>query len=228
MKTKIQLIQLIATVILLSLFLYRLFSSPSVVTLPGHNTIKTDTVTKYQIMKPLKPLKADITPSKIIEYRIIKQKDIDELAKLKLKIQNDSIYISSLEKTVSIHQNYLKLFPESPKLIDFEVNYNKIAFSFLDLNGNLVTSKYPVNLLHYKYRWVNSGLTANKIRNPIRNFNIYSGMGYEVLSNSPFAGFKIEQNFTRSRIFIDSDLILLDIDRSTIKIGIEYKLLKDG
>jgi hypothetical protein len=196
----------------------------------------TDTIRIEKPIKPASPYQVKALPKTITEYHIVKVKDLEELAKIKLKVLNDSLIIQDLKQRIAIHENYLKLFPTNPKLISLDLTKTNLSLSLLEIDGIAKKYDYPLSIDQFKYRWSDGGFSmkreiSKEIRNRINYYVGVSGAFYSIqgLKNmeiTPFTHFKIEKRWARSNLYLDSSLGLLNNIPTQFQMGIEYNLRK--
>ena len=106
-------------------------------------------------------------------------------------VVNDSLIkvIDSLKNQVEVLSiNFLKRFPDKPKLITGSFSRDTITLSLLRTDGNLYEDSYPVNFSKYTYQYGDKGLTKrrNKFKwKDLLTTNVYGGLGYSI-QNSEF------------------------------------------
>lgn len=202
--------------------------------------VKTDTVYVDRPYEVPKPYKVYQDPKTIIEYRIVKEKDLEALKKLQLRISEDSILLTGLKEKISIHENYLKQYPKSPKLLTLDLTKYELALSLLDITGTSKTYMYPISTRDFKYRWVDGTLGSKPDPYPKQRnrLNYYIGFGGMILQNpkyvlptytdiNPYLSFKIDKRWARNNLYINSQIGLLKNNPLIFQVGLERNLRRN-
>lgn len=189
---------------------------------------KTDTITRYEPIKELKPFRTPVLPKTEIQYKIVRIRDLEEINKLKLRIKEDSILISGLEDSLAIHKNYIKIFPDYPKLLALDLQKSNLSLSLLHIDGIPREYQYPINLDRYRYRWTEHSFTSdfNVIIPRKRKYNYYLGSGIDIGNKLLYSSFRVERIWARSRLYLHTQIGLFTDNYSGVKIGYEYNLRK--
>lgn len=111
------------------------------------------------------------------------------LSTIKVEVIPDSIIVilDSLRKQ-AIHQNFLKLYPDKPKLIYSDLTSDTIRFDLLGIDGIIKSRRYPIYLEDYTYNFDGSDFNrvsknnSNKLKpNLLINASINTQSGFSVL-----------------------------------------------
>lgn len=207
------------------LFMRTIIPEPEIV-----NNYFTDTVYADWV-KPPKPNPIYIKPDKVTVYLGVK----DSLRLIRINDSLQGVINDSKSKTdtVFISNKFLSLFPKNPKLIAMELKMDSLSITLLDIQANLTTQRFPLQLLHFEYVMLGSGLTAKKIpykgkgkdRLPM-NILFTPYYGYSVINQKQLAGTELSFNVTRITLRGDFNLTIenkptLDIQG---RIGIPFKV----
>lgn len=133
---------------------------------PG--SIHYDTITvnvpKY-IEKPV-PYKV-IIPAHIT-YKYMSYED-----SMKLVTANDSMIMlvastslsdrNGRHDTVRIRSGFLTAFPTQPKLVNCDLRLDSVDFTLLNINAELFTKRYPLDLFNYRYRFDGVNMSVDPI-----------------------------------------------------------------
>lgn len=228
MKIKrIYLVAIIQLFIIIGLVLYIINLYKKDIPITEVINTHTDTTIVKDYFKPIKPLKNITLPTTIIEYRPIKVEDKYVIKSLKLKITQDSLEILGLKEKLSLHQDYIKLYPKNPKLISLSLSQKLLTLSLLQTDGIIRDYNYNLFLDGYKYHWLSNQMTLeynrpNIKRNPM---GIYLGTSSTINNFDPLISVRAEKQWARKRIYLGTSLGLLSTERSRIEFGLEYNLI---
>ena len=216
---------LILTLILIGLVVWDTFVRP----VPDPVVVidyqyETDTVYLDTFYIPGKPYPLPIPPSTITIY------EIDSLAldSLSILIQGKNVVIARLQDSIRVHQNYLKQFPQNPKLLAIDLKRDSLSIALLKISGLTQEYRWPINLNQFNYRWdFNNQLSRHPTQPaPIEEkpfAQYFVGAGVDVLYRSPFLSGTIEKEFARVRLYGRTSFGLLDKKANTMQIGIDYR-----
>lgn len=204
---------------------FSLFRKKPIPSQPIYNYI-TDTI-HDSIPYPIPIPYLITTPPRIVTEYLVDSVAIDSL---KLLMTQDSIIIAGLKSQILIHQNYLKQFPRNPKLLSLDLKRDSLVLGLLQISGIPEKDKWPIDLNLYSYRWdFNNNFTRTDITQlpPTRqrlNLQYFVGGGVDLLYLSPYVSGRIEQEWTRIRLYGNAQVGLLKKESSTLEIGAEYKI----
>lgn len=184
----------------------------------------TDTVYLDTLYLPGKPYPVN-TPPNTIKIFLTDSAAIDSL---KILLREKDILISGLEDSISIHQNYLKQFPNNPKLLAIDLKRDSMYLGLLQITGQVQEHSWPIDLNNYAYRWnYPTNLSRHEVQQPptLKEpfANYFVGGGVDILYKSPIISGQIEKNWTSLRLYGTIDVGLLSNKASSIKAGIYYK-----
>lgn len=203
---------------------YIVLKKPQVVSTTD-TIIKTDTIIVNRPYKVPTPYKVEVPAQKVTIYEKISVKDQKALDSMKLIMQADSILIQGLKSELAIHVNYLKRFPQNPKLINLDLNRTNLSLSLLNTDGNIAVSNYPIELNRFRYRWSDNILTSKSdIFKQKSKMEYYFGGGLSTWYFSPFFTMKAEKGGEKSRIYLQAYLPIFNRRTANVNIGYEKKL----
>lgn len=224
MKTQ-YFLSLILSLILGIVIGYFLFKGVPLIPEPLNNYI-TDTVYITKYLKP-KPLLDQVKPHIVKLY--MSSEDSMKLVRL-----NDSLQIvlsTTKPDTVYISDGFLTQFPKSPKLLSLDLQMDSLGLTLLFRDASIKGFLYPLQLSHYRYRFDETGLTAEKIKptpslvRPTLVSELYGFGGYELLTGSPHIG--LNYSLRRSRIIFQNETKLTIENKprleSAFRIGYQIK-----
>lgn len=142
------------------------------------------------------------------------------------------VYISELEKQITISDNYIKQFPQADKLIDFTLGIDSLNLSLLGIGGNLRQESYPLYLTKYNYYWKDNKLyhkdrekqtTLTKKSNTWNQ--LYLTGGYEFLYKKPTIGLDYSVKIGRFRLSAEMDLYWVTRPEYLGSLKVGYRLL---
>jgi hypothetical protein len=146
---------------------------------------KTDTLylNRDYVLSKSKGIKTN--PKKITFYQ-------KENSNLKLNC-SDSILtlIDTIQNsdTILINPNFLKLYSTSPKLLNLELKKDFMNITLFDINSQVYTQEYPINLNQFEYLVNEKGELSRVDLNykPPYNFSkgLFAGVEYRVIQNVP-------------------------------------------
>jgi len=227
MKTFRDFIDIILVVIILGIVIwYVFFKKPIPIPSQVEYIYVTDTIYKSVPYKVLVPYEVYTPPQYLIRYQI----DSSRIDSLKLVLNNDSLIIEGLKSQIIIHQNYIKQFPENPKLLNLNLFRDSLSLATLPISGIIQEEKWPLDLNLYSYNWdLSTGFTRknNTSLSPTEEgskIQYYVGGGVDLLWLSPYLSGRIEKEWARVRIYGNANVGLLRKESSKIEIGGEYKL----
>lgn len=165
------------------------------------------------------------TPPRIITYYQIDSTAIDSMS---LIISELDIMVMGLLDTISIHQSYLKQYPNNPKLLAVDLKRDTVSMGLLNITGIPQEEKWPIDLNQFDYIWnYVAGLTRHptslpptKEKSPLEYF---VGGGVDFLYLSPYVSGSIEKDWARIRLYSTAEFGLLKKEPVSIKFGVDYK-----
>lgn len=186
----------------------------------------TDTIRIPEPYPVPKPYLVSTPPITVKEYLI----DSSAVDSLKVILTNDSIIISGLKNQISLHQNYLKQYPENPKLLNLDLRRDTLSMGLLRTSGIPEENQWPIDLNRYSYRWdFASSFTRTDVTEPPPTKKwfdpkYYVGGGVDFLYMSPYVSGRIEQEWSRVRLYSSAEIGLLKRESSSLKLGIDCRI----
>jgi hypothetical protein len=87
-----------------------------------------------------------------------------------LVLLKDSLFtlVSNVTKhdTIRIKSGFLTAFPTQPKLIDADIRMDSIDLTLLNINTDLFTKRYPLDLFNYRYRFDGVNMSSQLLKHP--------------------------------------------------------------
>lgn len=189
---------------------------------------KTDTI---YVDKPYEVPVPYGVPSKP-RYITIYEVDSSLIDSLQIIIDDKDFTITGLEQEILISKNFLKLYPNNPKLIDLELLFDTLSITMLNVSGVVSKLDYPIFIEHYKYRWSNGEFTKEKniryVPQQKQYLDYKLGGGYDLLYLTPYLQGEISKGFSKFELYGRVGIGLLNNKSSEIKIGANYNLGKNG
>lgn len=193
---------------------------------------KTDTVyidrgyeTKYQeAIKEVEKWKT-APPKTVIKW---KEPDLRDVIIEKIP---DSllVIIEEQKERIAIQDNYIKLLPKNPKLVDISLKRDTLGLNLLNIDGRVNSYIYPIDLSIYEYKWLEGDLkytrTSTKTtKTKNNNFkNLYLNGGYDFFTQSPTLDLEYFIQAGRFKFETSAGLRLKEVNANA-KVG--YRLLK--
>jgi len=183
----------------------------------------TDTIIDSVPYVVPKPYPVPTPPKIVVIYDSLK------LDSMQLVLSEKNIIILGLKEQIAIHQNFLKQFPNNPKLLSLDLNRDTIGISLLQISGQIHEARWPMDFNRFNYRWdFNSGLTRIVTKPPPIEKRLipdyFVGGGVDLLWLSPYLSGRAEISWNKLRLHGTTELGFLRKEASSIKIGLEYKL----
>ncbi len=85
----------------------------------------------------------------------------------------------STKDTVKVKSRFLTLFPSQPKLINLDLQMDTLDVTLLNIQAELYTLRYPLNLFNWKYRYDGFQMSTKQLPSPYGKPK-YSKWGFEV------------------------------------------------
>lgn len=226
MKELKEILQLFILIILLGLTIWAIFfRKPEKIIEYRYTTITEYSPNPYVLPKPL-PLPTP--PSTVVFY------EIDSLAidSLKILLQDQEVIISGLKDSIRLSEAYLKQFPYNPKLLSLAFKKDSFRMDLLEITGQLGNWTFPIDLNYHEYHWnARSGFTRKNIKptllpptlkEPFANY--FVGGGFDTWHKMPYLSARAEKEFSSIRLYVDTRIGLLELDRSNFNVGLEYHI----
>lgn len=170
---------------------------------------KTDT---FRVEVPFIPKKdvKDVTPPKtVIEYKNIpvpyEVQIIPDSLKLLIKNLQDSL------QSVIIDKSFLTNFPKSSKLINFDLKWDSLNITTLNIQGETKSYKYPMDFDSYKYQWYDNELHHEDFERKLpRDYSkwkqLYLMTGYDFIQKAPIIDINYNIDIKKVRISAGSTM----------------------
>jgi len=142
------------------------------------------------------------------------------------------ILIESLNKKITISDEYIKNFPKADKLIDFSLSRDSLDINTLNIEGDINKLKYPLFLDNYSYQWYNNKLHNSKYkkhnkRKSLDFSQLYINTTYDYFNKYNTLGIDYHLILGRFRLKLDYNMILqTEPNQFRFDMGVGYKLLK--
>lgn len=190
---------------------------------------KTDTVyVEVDYSKLPKPVfEYTVPPAKVYNYPQVHNGGLTDIS-----IDYIDLYIhviDSLQQEITkIHENYLKLQPEAPKVLYGEFSRDSLEVDLLNINGDVQTSQYGVNYDRFTYQWVDGTLKANPmplIKKKYRpEFSLYGYGGYDLLLQSPLVRAEYNMDYRRFRVQGAATAPIQNLGASGLSFNLGYRI----
>ena len=219
------LLSLVGLIILYQIFFVK-YNKPSDVAMVKYITKEIIKEVPYDIPaedkneKPVQPL--IITkwlPSQVIE--------IDSA-----RIINDYLIIHKKEGPVeTIKTNFLVLYPNAPKLLDFNLNREYLNITTFTKDSKVITNTYPLYLDTQEYIFRDNSINTIERKEPITKSQmkwneLYVNTGYDVRTKLPTTGLEYNLNLGRFKLDLNSRVIINTDPTLDLNAKIGYRLFK--
>ena len=172
------------------------------------------------------PYEVKTPPITVTEYLV----DSVAIKDLRLKISEAKIIIESLNENIIIQGDYLKQYPNNPKLIAFYLNRDTLNLGLLLISGLIVEERWPIDLNAWVYSWnYESNLTRHPTQPPPVEtqdlIQLFIGGGATFgYKSSPHISLRGEMGRKNLRVFSDVNFMITQPDYSNLRLGVEYKI----
>tara|TARA_R110001632_G_scaffold48342_3_gene121819 strand:- start:1914 stop:2600 length:687 start_codon:yes stop_codon:yes gene_type:complete len=213
--------------IILGFIIYPLINTNTLI--PDNNLdylYKTDTIIKKIPFTVHDTLQYITPPRYITQYQdtgsyhtiIIEKVDSNILLKL-----------HNLEDSIKIHENFLKKFPRSSKLLQLGLSKDSLSITTMDISSNVKTNNYPIDLEFYQYQYSNNLLRHDSLEvkpknlQQNNNFNqsLLIGGSYSILKKTPLVHIEYPIIYRQVRLSLESTASV----ETTPKLNIYLKAL---
>lgn len=196
-----------------------------------HKDFKTDTIhfsLEYgDIILP--PYPEYVPPKVVIEYLPSQIKGI------KLEVYDSLILvIDSLKQiTTKIDPSFLKLYPNSSKLIYSNFTEDSLRLDLLTIDGQIRTENYLVNYDRFNYQYRDNQFKAlernfSKDRGDRREnyYNLYFTGGYGFLLQKPILGVQFDNSLFHDKFSLSTEayFTIQEIPRLSLQTKLRYQL----
>ena len=190
---------------------------------------KTDTL-KVEVPYEVEVEVEKVTPPKLV----IKWKDRPVPYEVQVVPDSLKLLIKNLEdslQSVLIDKKFLTNFPKASKLINFDLKFDTLNITTLDIAGETESNIYPMDFDNYKYQWYDNALhhedfKKKKPKDKTKWKQLYMDGGYDFIQQSPLLGINYNVKFSRVRVSAGTTMHLqpVPIITGTAKVG--FRLLK--
>ena len=91
--------------------------------------------------------------------------------------------------TVKVKTKFLTAFPTQPKFINLDLQMDSIDITLLNIEAQLYTERYPLNLFGFRYRMDGHSMSVNPLQNPYGqpkvskwDFGLYGYLGTNIIN----------------------------------------------
>jgi len=229
MKKFIEYLEIILLIILVGIVIWFILFKKEPVPEPRVEYVYvTDTIKVPVPYEVEKPFPVPTPPIQVVEYIV----DSAALDSLTILLQNQSLILAGLRDSIKINEAYIKQYPTSPKLLALEAKRDSFSMDILNINGLVWEYIFPWDLNYYSYRWnpevgftridVPPGALPPTEKEPFANY--FVGGAVDIWHTMPQLSFRAEKSMSSFRLYVDTRVGLLDLDRSSLSVGIEYQI----
>lgn len=224
MKTTIKIITIIGILALTFYLGFRINKSES----PNpHVKVITDTVFISKPYPEIKIIRDTLKPDRVTIY----QEDSSRINELELRILKDSLHysfiIQGLQEEIEISENFLKLYPQNPKLVEMSLFRDSINLSLLGINGQVYSEHYNLFYQDYNYRWSSGvmGYSKTKYIPQEPRFSHFICFGFDFLREKPFGEFQLDYRFNNNSFaFLRASEVLLFNEKPRLEVGLKFRI----
>lgn len=148
------------------------------------------------------------------------------------KIITDYLVLHKKDGTEQTYKtNFLVLYPDAPKLLDFKVSYEYLDITTFDKNSKVTTQSYPLYLDTQNYIFTDSKLTTQERAKPVKHSKmkwneLYVNTGYDVRTSLPTTGLEYNLSLGRFKFDVNSKVIITTDPILDLNAKIGYRLFK--
>jgi len=150
---------------------------------------------------------------------------------LELRILKDSLHysfiIQGLQEEIEISENFLKLYPQNPKLVEMSLFRDSLNLSLLGINGQVYSEHYNLFYQDYNYRWSSGvmGYSKTKYRPQEPRLSHYLVFCLDFLHRKPFGEFQLDFRFNNySFAFLRASEVLLFNEKPRLEVGLKFRI----
>lgn len=224
MKTTIKIITIIG---ILALTFYLGFRSNKSESSNPHVKVVTDTILISKPYPEIKIIRDTLKPDRVTIY----QEDSSRIKELELRILKDSLHysfiIQGLQEEIEISENFLKLYPQNPKLVEMSLFRDSLNLSLLGINGQVYSEHYNLFYQDYNYRWSSGvmGYSKTKYRSQEPRLSHSLIFGLDFLHRKPFGEFQLDFRFNNdSFAFLRASEVLLFNEKPRLEVGLKFRI----
>jgi hypothetical protein len=193
----------IALIILLGIIIYFKGCGDNNVEPKVEYKYKTEYVKVEVPFEVIKGIKTKTPPKMVIKWKKLpvpyKVEVIPDSLKLLIKNLEDSL------NSVLIDKSFLTHFPKASKLISFNLKYDTLNITTLNINGETKSNIYPMDFDNYKYQWYDNKLhheDYDKVSD--KNFDrwkqLYLQGGYDFIQQAPLIDLNYNISIKRVKV----------------------------
>lgn len=224
MKTTIKIITILG---ILALTFYLGFRSNKSESSNPHVKVVTDTVFFPKPYPEIQIIRDTLKPDRVTIY----QEDSSRIKELELRILKDSLHysfiIQGLQEEIEISENFLKLYPQNPKLVEMSLFRDSLNLSLLGINGQVYSEHYNLFYQDYNYRWSSGvmGYSKTKYRPQEPRLSHSLIFGLDFLHRKPFGEFQLDFRFNNdSFAFLRASEVLLFNEKPRLEVGLKFRI----
>lgn len=224
MNTTLKIISLIG---ILSLTFYLGFRSNKPEKPNPHIKVVTDTVYISKPYPEIQVIRDTLKPERVMIY----QTDSSRLKELELRIIQDSLHysfvIEGLQEKIQISENFLKLYPQNPKLVEMSLFRDSLNLSLLGIDGSVYSEHYSLFYQDYNYHWAEGrlGYSKTKYKPQEQRLSHHFSAGFDFLREKPFGEYQLDFQFSSNKyaFFRASEVLLFD-ERPRLEVGLKFRI----
>lgn len=217
----------IIIIALIGLSFYLGYRSNEPEPLNPHVKVITDTLYISKPYPETQIIRDTLKPERVTFY-LTDSTRIKELElKVKLDSQHYSFIIQGLQERVEVSENFLKLYPRNPKLVEMKLFRDSLNLSVMDILGNVRQEKYNLFLQDYNYNWANGvmGYQRTRYKSQEPRFTNYGGFNYDLIHQIPKIEYQLDFRFiSTSFLYLRASQDLLFNERPNLQVGFKMKL----
>lgn len=224
MKTTIKIITIIG---ILALTFYLGFRTNKSESPNPHVKVVTDTIFISKPYPEIKIIRDTLKPDRVTIY----QEDSSRIKELELRILNDSLHysfiIKGLQEKIEISENFLKLYPQNPKLVEMSLFRDSLNLSLLGINGQVYSEHYNLFYQDYNYHWSSGviGYSKTKYKPQEQRLSHFICFGFDFLREKPFGEFQLDYRFNNNSFaFLRASEVLLFNEKPRLEVGLKFRI----
>lgn len=195
-------------------------------TVEHHYEYITDTVEIEVPFEPLPTIGINTQPITVYKYPIPTYQDLDHIT---LSFTDDSLItvINHLQDSLKIHQNFIKLYPENPKLLNLSLTQDSLKLSTLNIQGQVHQDVYPLYLQRYNYNYGLEGLGRTPYNRPSDfrlDYYVFTAGGYSFTEKTPLIMLRPGITLNRLSLEMGSSLYLKQEPTLRLDLALGYKI----
>ena len=185
---------------------------------------------KEYITKPI-PYEVLIPPH--ITYKYMSYKDSMAL----VYVRDSLICLVStgiIHDTIKVKTKFLTAFPTQPKLINLDLQMDSINVTLLNIQAELYTLRYPLNLFGFKYRYDGFNMSVKPLQNPYGrptvskwDMGLYGYLGTNIINYptiNPILLAELRISYSRINLSVEPNMTINKHPELGINLKAGYKL----